>query len=192
MTYASSNIIPSKTSSVSCREILPISHLTQQDLPAIQDHLLTLSDADRNQRFHTNLSDYAILQYTNGLDFSRMVFTGSIEKETGRIAALAEAHFDKSHMPTSAEISISVLPEYRGTGMSADLLGYLLYTLRICGIEKVEFFYQPHNRSMAKLLRAFRERHILSSGYTVVQMTHNDVINFIGQKNDVFGFNLAA
>jgi ribosomal protein S18 acetylase RimI-like enzyme len=149
-----------------------VRHLTEQDLPAMQDHLLSLTDGDRDRRFNNCMSDGAIIRYVRSLDFNRMIFTGAFDMESGRLIGMAEAHMDNANTPVTSEMSICVLPEYRGRKMGADLLSLLFATVSERGARKAVFFFQPNNRAIARLLKLFANTDMLNMGFATVTLAH--------------------
>ncbi len=151
-----------------------VRYLAERDRPAIQDHLLALSNTDRERRFHNCLSDFAIIRYVRDLDFGRMAFSGAFHMGTGKLIGLAEAHMNPAHKPDMAEMSICVLPDHRGRGLGTDLLDHLITAVRARGVRHAEFYFQPANRTMIRLVRSFSHCRMVAIGYAVVSLIQEE------------------
>ncbi|MBT3556173.1 MAG: GNAT family N-acetyltransferase [Rhodospirillales bacterium] len=162
-----------------------VRRLTEQDLPAIQTHLLSLDSSDRDRRFNSCMNDMAIIRYTRSLDLSRMIFSGAFDLKSGQIIGLAEAHLDHAFAPAVAEISICVLPEFRGRNMGADLLSHLFQVIAQCGVREATFYFEPSNQAMVRTLKLFNNSEMSEHGFSTVHLSEQagaEAISELGHK----------
>lgn len=85
----------------------------------ITRHLLQLAPDDRRLRFDTTMADAAIESYVHGIDFARDKVFGVFEHD---LSLNGVAHLALDADTDSAELGLSVVPEYRGKGYGYALL----------------------------------------------------------------------
>jgi len=85
--------------------------------PALKNHFLALSPEDRRLRFGMVVSDPAIERYVEGIDFARDDVFSVVDHSLDLVAVAHVAFLDDS-----AELGVSVLPEYRREGIGTALL----------------------------------------------------------------------
>jgi len=144
-----------------------VRYLGPEDTKGIREHLLSLSGEDRYHRFHTCMDDSAIVGYVNRIDFSRMVMTGAFN-ERGNMIGLAEAHFDGLMRSDTAEVSVTVAEALRRRGIGRILVDEVQKAASVRGACRADFYFQPDNRGIIKLIASF-EGHILhNDGYAAI------------------------
>jgi GNAT superfamily N-acetyltransferase len=145
-----------------------VRRLGHRDLPAIEEHLLALDLTDRHARFHACLGDAAIAGYVRRIDFGRMILVGAFDGPGGRIVGLAEAHLDDPRAPAAAEVSVSVLESERGRGIGRRLVARAIDLAVERGAGRAEFFFNPGNRALARLVGALGGRVQAARGHACI------------------------
>lgn len=137
------------------------------DLADIRTHLLNLSAEDRDHRFHAYLDDDAIAAYVDRVDFSRMIMTGAFD-EDGAMVGLAEAHLDNVMRPAAAEVCVSVNKPCRRRGLGRDLVSEVQKAASARGASRADFYFQPDNRAIKRLIASFDRNVDHGRGYSAV------------------------
>jgi GNAT superfamily N-acetyltransferase len=110
----------------------PPRRLDGADKPAILKHLLALSPEDRYSRFASTLSDSAIANYVEKIDFERDGGLGIIDSAGTLVAFIHLArHWHK------AELGASVRLAARHQGYARDLFKIALNEAELLGIRRV-------------------------------------------------------
>ena len=135
---------------------LHIRRLGEEDLPAIEQHLLEFGRLDRHARFGAGMSDPAIAAYVLRLNPSRTVLIGAVEEASGRIVGLAEAQ--PALAPRHTEMAVTVHPDQRCCGLGRRLIQQALSGAAAQGQEVAHFFFSPENRPILALVRGLGAR----------------------------------
>jgi ribosomal protein S18 acetylase RimI-like enzyme len=135
---------------------LRIRRLGEEDLPAIEQHLLEFGRLDRHARFGAGMSDPAIAAYVLRLNPSRAVLIGAVEETSGRVVGLAEAQ--PALAPCHVEMAVSVHPDQRCCGLGRRLVQQALFGAAAQGQEVAHFFFSPENRPILALVRGLGAR----------------------------------
>jgi ribosomal protein S18 acetylase RimI-like enzyme len=135
---------------------LRIQRLGEDDLPAIEQHLLDFGRLDRHARFGAGMSDPAIAAYVLRLNPARAVLIGAVEEASGRIVGLAEAQ--PAFPPRHVEMAVTVDPGHRCRGLGRCLLQQALLGAAAQGQEVAHFFFSPENRPILALVRSLGAR----------------------------------
>lgn len=104
-----------------------VKELSENDRHRILKHFLALQENDRLLRFGTYLPDDMVINYVNGLDFSRDTLFGVVSSHfrlvgVGHLAfAKRKADDDISDKDKIAEFGVSVSSDARGKGIGAKL-----------------------------------------------------------------------
>ncbi|MBL6458233.1 hypothetical protein JMJ55_23120 [Belnapia sp. T6] len=120
---------------------LRIRRLGEEDLPAIEQHLLEFGRLDRQARFGAGMSDPAIAAYVLRMNPSRAVLFGAVP-------ALAPRHM---------EMAVTVHPDHRCCGLGRRLLRQALSGAAAQGQEVADSF-SPENRPILALVRSLGAR----------------------------------
>lgn len=135
---------------------LRIQRLGEEDLPAIEQHLLEFARLDRHARFGAGMSDPAIAAYVLRMNPSRAILVGAVEKTGGRIVGLAEAQ--PALVPHHVEMAVTVQPDHRCHGLGRCLLQQAIFGAAKQGQEVAHFFFSPENRPILALVRSLGAR----------------------------------
>jgi len=100
---------------------VPISPLSEEHLPKILQHLLSLSTRDRYLRFGYTATDTHVQRYATSLNFERDEIYGIFNRDLEIIAMAHLALMKKPDVESSAEFGVSVLTHARGRGYGARL-----------------------------------------------------------------------
>jgi hypothetical protein len=135
------------------------SRLTALHFHELAAHFLALSDEDRRLRFGMKLDDAAIIDYVNGIDFTRDAVFGVTDPKLDLIGV---AHLSLSG--DSAELGISVLPGARNEGIGSALLERAAVHARMRGIDTLYMHCLAANAPMRRLARKAGMRILSESG----------------------------
>jgi len=127
--------------------------MTARDLAAVATHFLNLDEDDRVQRFHSPLSNAAIMSYVSALDLNAIGMVGAIDNVTGAVIGLAELH--AVHGKDNGEVAMSVTLGARENLVATQLLSQILDLAALRGVDELEFHMHPENTWLAEVLRAF-------------------------------------
>jgi ribosomal protein S18 acetylase RimI-like enzyme len=133
--------------------------LTPLDRPALSRHFVALDAEDRRLRFGIALTDRAILDYVEHIDFERDTVLGVFDDELQLIGVghLAQA-------VGQGELGVSVLPGFRGRGIGNALLGRAHMHARNHGLKQLFMHCLSENSAMLHLARKQGMRIVSASG----------------------------
>jgi GNAT superfamily N-acetyltransferase len=128
-------------------EIL-IRELTRAERPALLAHFLALDGNDRRLRFGAPMSDWALRQYLERIDFEHDAVFGVAGEE---LKLLGVAHVARGG--AHAELGISVLDGERGRGIGGALLARSHLRARNWGVRALFMHCLTENAAMMHLAR---------------------------------------
>jgi ribosomal protein S18 acetylase RimI-like enzyme len=140
-------------------KILSTVRLIELDRPELQKHFLSLDRDDRRLRFGASISDDGLRAYVDRLDFERDGLF-AVQDEDLDVAAVV-------HVATtgkSAELGLSVLPQWRGRGLGNALLTRAVTFLRNRGANEVFVHCLSENGAMMHLARKNGMRIVYAGG----------------------------
>jgi GNAT superfamily N-acetyltransferase len=123
--------------------------LRASDRAALERHFTRLGGEDRRLRFGSNISDQGLHEYVERIDFERDGLFAVHDDEGANL--LAVIHVAASG--PSAELGLSVLPEYRVQGLGSALFARAVTYLRNRGIAEVFVHCLSENGAMMHLAR---------------------------------------
>ncbi len=129
---------------------LPVRQLHERHRPRVLDHLLALSDDDRQLRFGHVVSDHQIGQYTAQLDFVRDELFGIFDSQL-HLVAMAHLAFDESAQ--LAEFGVSVQAHLRGRGIGGRLFERAVTQARNRGAQAMAIHIARENVAMLAIVR---------------------------------------
>ncbi|MGE0357944.1 MAG: N-acetyltransferase family protein [Burkholderiales bacterium] len=137
---------------------LPL-RLGEADRAALTEHFLALDGEDRRLRFGASLSDDAVRDLDQRIDFARdEVF--AIEGDDLRLAAVVHV----AHYAGRAELGLSVLPGARGQGLGNALFNRAVMHLTNRGVREVFVHCLGENGAMMRLARRNGMRVVFGGG----------------------------
>jgi hypothetical protein len=148
---------------------LRIRRLGPRHMAEVERHLVALDVRDRHARFHSVVNDWTIATYVRKLDPECVVLVGAVERATGRILGLAEAHPASS--ACAVEIAVSVEASLRRHRLGQHLVARALDHAFASGAETAEFLFAPGNTAIAGLTAAIGARLDTMRGYAVISRT---------------------
>jgi ribosomal protein S18 acetylase RimI-like enzyme len=122
--------------------------LLELDRPSVQNHFVSLDGEDRRLRFGSNISDHGLVEYVSRLDFERDGLFAVHDEDLNIVALVHVATTQRS-----AELGLSVLPEWRGKGLGNALLTRAVTFLRNRGATEVFVHCLSENGAMMHLAR---------------------------------------
>jgi RimJ/RimL family protein N-acetyltransferase len=137
---------------------LPV-RLTAADRAAVADHFLALDADDRRLRFGASLSDEAVRDLEERIDFGRDEIFG-VPGDDLRLLGVVHVAF----YPGRAELGLSVLPEARGQGVGAALFSRAVMHLTNRGVREVFVHCVRENGAMMRLARRNGMRLVAEGG----------------------------
>lgn len=131
---------------------VPVKRLSPQWRPAIEAHLLALSEHDRYLRFGAYASDAMIHQYVSQLRFERDDIVGVFNR---RLQLVAAAHLavDPAAPDGTAEYGISVSAHLRGKGYGKRLFAHAVLMARNRGLKALKIHALTENAAMLQIAR---------------------------------------
>jgi RimJ/RimL family protein N-acetyltransferase len=126
--------------------ITPPVRLRNTDRDALAAHFLALDADDRRLRFGAPISDYAIHQLEERIDFERDELFGIADDELRLIGVVHVAFY-----PDKAELGLSVLPAARGLGVGNALFERAVMHLTNRGVREVFVHCLSENGAMMHL-----------------------------------------
>lgn len=126
---------------------LPV-RLRPTDRAALQEHFLRLDPQDRRLRFGASLSDEAIRQLDERIDFDRDELFGVIDDDLRLLGVVHVAFY-----PDKAELGLSVLPAARGLGLGNALFARAVIHLTNRNVREVFVHCLTENGAMMHLAR---------------------------------------
>jgi RimJ/RimL family protein N-acetyltransferase len=128
-----------------------IIELGEQHRPLIRDHLLRLSNEDRQLRFFTHLTDFMITRYAMELiSFKRDIVFGEILD--GKLIGMASISNIEG---VGCEAAFSIDEDQRGTGLARELMRAIINRCRSLGVNKICMSCLRRNIKMQALARSF-------------------------------------
>jgi GNAT superfamily N-acetyltransferase len=135
--------------------------LREPDRAALEAHFLALGSEDRRLRFGAPIPDEVVQAYVARIDFVRDG-AFAVQDDAGRIAAAVHVAFTQD----SAELGLSVLPDFRGQGLGNALFARAVTHLRNRGAREVFVHCLTENGAMMHLARKHRMRIVQEGGET--------------------------
>jgi len=129
---------------------LPVRQLHVRHRPRVLEHLLALSDSDRQLRFGHVVSDYLLSQYVAQLDFTGDDLFGIFDSQL-QLVAMAHLAFDESTQ--LAEFGVSVQAHLRGRGIGARLFERAVTQARNRGAQTMAIHIARDNAAMLAIVR---------------------------------------
>ena len=126
--------------------ITPPVRLRNTDREALATHFLALDSDDRRLRFGAPISDHAILQLEERIDFERDELFGIADDDLRLIGVVHVAFY-----PDKAELGLSVLPAARGLGVGNALFERAVMHLTNRGVREVFVHCLSENGAMMHL-----------------------------------------
>ena len=126
---------------------LPV-RLRDTDRAALEAHFLALAGEDRRLRFGGPIADEGLREYVARIDFERDGLF-AVQDDQLRFAAVVHVAFTG---PT-AELGLSVLPDFRGKGMGNALVQRAVMHLRNRGSKEVFVHCLSENEAMMHIAR---------------------------------------
>jgi GNAT superfamily N-acetyltransferase len=120
---------------------------------ALLSHFISLDAEDRRLRFGSNISDDGLGEYAARIDFGRDGLF-AVRDDKGRLLAVMHVAFGEK----SAELGLSVLPDWRGNGMGSALFRRAVTHLRNRGVREVFVHCLTENGAMMHIARKYRMR----------------------------------
>src|SRR5215813_865838 len=124
------------------------------DAPLLADGFARLSDNSRRMRFLASKDrlSAAELRYFTDLDHRDHEALGAVDQAGGRGVGVAR-YIRDAKAPRTAEIAVTIVDEWQGRGLGAELLTRLADRARTEGICRFTALVAEDNRAMAGLLR---------------------------------------
>lgn len=136
--------------------------LRESDRAALADHFISLDGEDRRLRFGSNISDEGLREYVARIDCERDGVFAVHDHEGSRIVAVIHVALSSK----SAELGLSVSPEYRFQGLGSALFLRAVTFLRNRGTPEVFVHCLTENGAMMHLARKNRMRIIPAGSET--------------------------
>lgn len=136
--------------------------LGSSDAEAIRGHLIRLDTHARRMRFCGPATDQFIEKRVAGLDWASTVFIGAfIEGVLRGVGEIVRV----SYVPeSSAELALSVEPDFQNAGIGTELVRRLLTAARNRYIQKVYMLCLAENVKMQRIARKFEADLIRDAG----------------------------
>lgn len=148
---------------------IPIRELRESERPLLLKHLTALGMDDRYLRFGGPLSDAAIENYVNGIDFQTQTVYGIFDEDlalaaAGHFAPLPGVSDPRGGSGSVAEFGLSVAQSARGRGLGTALFVRAAIHARNLGIEVLFMHCLTQNTAMMRIARKAGMDITLSSG----------------------------
>ncbi len=127
--------------------------LTEHDSHIQAEHLQRLTPEDRRMRFHNAMSDAALSNYTDHVDWRHALAYGAFVD--GTLRGVSEMMLESGD---EAEVSISIEKEYQRIGLGRILVGAMILTGRNLGLKTLHMYYFRDNERMRALARVMGAR----------------------------------
>jgi GNAT superfamily N-acetyltransferase len=127
---------------------IPIRQLSRAERPALLEHFLKLASHDRRLRFGTPLSDYAVREYVERINFAQDAVFAVANDD---LHLLGVAHLARAD--GHAELGISVLEGQRGGRIGGALLARAHLHARNWGVTALFMHCLTENAAMMHLAR---------------------------------------
>jgi GNAT superfamily N-acetyltransferase len=130
-----------------------ISHLKQEHLQGIEDHLIALDERDRYLRFGYHAKDEHIKKYVEGLDVEADRLLGMFSADH-RLVAFAHLSLSRpEEFAPCAEFGVSVDSSIRGQGAGSRLFEYACLLARNCGVRMLFIHALSENTAMISIAK---------------------------------------
>src|SRR5438874_1634021 len=133
---------------------IPIRELSRAERPALIEHFLKLGSHDRRLRFGTPLSDHAVREYVERIDFAQDAVFAIADDE---LHLLGVAHLARAE--GHAELGVSVLEGQRGRGIGGALLARAHLHARNWGVNALLMHCLTENAAMMRRARRCHRTH---------------------------------
>ncbi len=140
--------------------------LTPLDRLRLGAHFVALDDTDRRLRFGGALPDDMLLDYVQGIDFSRDRVFAAFDSA---FAVVAVAHLGIRE--GTAEIGLSVLPAHRREGLALRLVERCQRSAIAQGCESLWVHFLSENQAMTRLTHKLGMRVTASQGEADARLT---------------------
>ena len=127
--------------------------LTTSDQSAVLNHLLRLSDSDRQMRFCRAVNDDGIRAYAGSIDFERDICIGVFDRQETLVALVQGFAYAQDGLCTM-EAAFSTDEAMRRRGLATLLFAEITDYALAAGADRVLAQCLAENRSMRTLLRA--------------------------------------
>ena len=127
---------------------IQIRELSRAERPALREHFLALHSNDRRLRFGTPLSDHAVREYIERIDFGHDAVFGVADDEL-RLLGVAHVARGDGH----AELGVSVLEGERHRGIGGALLARAHLHARNWGVHALFMHCLTENAAIMRLAR---------------------------------------
>lgn len=123
-----------------------IRRIFKHELPRVEAFYLSLSDADRYNRFCGQLSSFAVSKYVLGIDLTKNVVVAAFDSE-GRMLGVAEANMTDD----TVEGAFAVSAFARGRGLGKALVDRVVLEGKLAGKSRYVITCLANNRAMVHL-----------------------------------------
>lgn len=144
--------------------------LGRPDIELLVEHLCSLDDSGRHDRFNAATSREWIETYAR-----RCIHPGTLvlaAEHGGKVVGVAELH---PLTPEAAECAFSVLKEWRGQGIGEGLFAMIAEAAWSRGLSEIEITTHPANEAMKRLARKFGANLNFNEGDTVGRIALDDL-----------------
>ena len=125
-------------------------------------HFVRLSPEERSLRFMGALSDEAVMEYCEGLDWFRTVVIGYFDE--GVLRGSAEVNIPDGRFPILCEVAISVETAWQHHGVATELLRRALVIARNRSVRGLHITCYGHNYRMQHIAEKFGARFRCTGG----------------------------
>jgi RimJ/RimL family protein N-acetyltransferase len=129
--------------------------MRRDDAPALAAAVEQLSEQSRYRRFHTNMPRLTaqMLTYLTDIDHHDHEALAAVSRTDGRGVGVAR-YVRRAEDPQTAEIAVTVVDEWQGRGLGAELLARLSDRARQEGICRFTALVSAENAAVRGLLRS--------------------------------------
>jgi RimJ/RimL family protein N-acetyltransferase len=127
-----------------------VSVLGRMQKPDIRRHLSGLSTHDLWLRFGSHVSESALDNYVNRIDFASDIAVGIHHGESKLVGFI---HVAVDRAKRCAELGISVSPDFRRRGYAGTMLREALHVAADVGVDRVYVYFRTSNLPMMRLAR---------------------------------------
>lgn len=149
-------------------DLLLVCQLHRSDAPAMLEHLLSLGEADRIQRFNQRCGDAAIEHYVAGLEYERDAHYGVWLPERQRLIGLTHLAIDRQYR--FGEIGVSVEAAFRRRGVASRMLRRAILHACNHGVAEVVMYFLPYNTELIELARRQGMRMSVGNGEGIARL----------------------
>lgn len=123
---------------------IPVRSLSEEDRPAMEQHLVALNEQDRYLRFGQAAGDEQIRHYVAGINLRDGEVLGIFNR---KLELLGLSHLADLG-PAQAEFGVSVLPKARGRGFGQLLFDHACLHARARGVSELVIHTLTENAAM--------------------------------------------